>query len=120
MPPRTEQQLKKGVLDLLVLSLLAEAPSHGYGLIQQLRARGGALFEVKEGTLYPVLYRLEDAGFLTAAWQSPDGQPHLEKMPRKQYTLTDAGRAELARQTALWREFTTTVNTILEGEHHES
>lgn len=116
---RTAQQLKKGVLDLLVLSLLAERPAHGYGLIQRLRERGGPLLDLKEGTLYPVLYRLEDAGFLASAWQSPDCQPHMDKMPRKQYTVTESGRQELARQTALWREFSAIVDQLLGGNEHE-
>ena len=55
---RFAQQLRKGALEMLVLQRLARAPAHGYAIIQQLRTASGGLLDLKEGTLYPILYRL--------------------------------------------------------------
>ena len=70
---RFAQQLKKGVLEMLVLQLLSLKPSHGYELIVRLREKGGGLLDLKEGTLYPILYRLEEEGCITSEWNSPNG-----------------------------------------------
>ena len=59
----------KGHLDLLILAVVAEGPLHGYAVIEQLRVRSGAAFDVPEGTVYPVLHRLERAGLLASQWQ---------------------------------------------------
>ena len=62
MEERFLQQLKKGVLELLVLQTICRGPTYGYELIAQLGSRSGGLFTLREGTLYPILYRLEDDG----------------------------------------------------------
>ena len=71
METRFEGQLKKGVLGMLVLGLVAEKASYGYELILRLRGQSGGLLDLKEGTLYPILYRLEDDGQLTSSWTKP-------------------------------------------------
>ena len=108
---RFAQQLKKGALEMLVLQLLAAQPSHGYGLIQRLRAGSGGRLDLKEGTLYPILYRLEDDGCITSAWRdiAKDG---ARRTPRKVYTVTAAGLAVLAEEKAAWRDFSACVNII--------
>lgn len=110
---RFAQQLKKGALELLVLRLLADRPSHGYELIVRLREAGGELLDLKEGTLYPILYRLEGDGCITSAWSSPDPGAHPGKVPRRIYTVTEQGQAVLARETRLWQTFTACVEQIL-------
>lgn len=123
--PRFARQLKKGALEMLVLALLAEKPSHGYELLLRLKERSGGELALKEGTLYPILYRLEDGGAITASWQTPGGaepgsaNPY-RAMPRKVYTITPAGRAALAAQAKIWRGFAATVQRFIgEGNDHE-
>ena len=60
MNEKYERQMKKGVLDMLVLRLLEKEPKYGYQLIQEMREKSDEVFSLKEGTLYPILYRLED------------------------------------------------------------
>lgn len=102
---RFTQQLKRGVLEMLVLRLLADKPGHGYELLVRLRETGGGLLDLKEGTLYPILYRLEEEGCITSSWNSPDGSFSISKVPRRVYTLTETGRAVLVRETETWHRF---------------
>lgn len=113
---RFAQQLKKGVLEMLVLRFLAEKPSHGYELIVRLREKSGGLLELKEGTLYPILYRLEEEGCITSVWNSPDGKVSVGKIPRRVYTVTEAGLAMLTRQCETWHHFVDCVEQCMEGE----
>ncbi len=112
MEDRFAQQLKKGVLELLVLKLLCRRASYGYELLSVLKDSSGGLFSLKEGTLYPILYRLEDEGYITASWT--DGQGRVA--PKKIYTATEEGRAENLRRRVLWQEFFHTVNNILQED----
>ncbi|EFB76030.1 PadR family transcriptional regulator [Subdoligranulum variabile] len=102
---RFAQQLKKGVLEMLVLRLLADAPSHGYQLIVRLRESSGGMLELKEGTLYPILYRLEEEGCIASAWNRPDKQLSSGKVPRRVYSVTETGRTVLEQETAAWHRF---------------
>ncbi len=77
---------------LLVLSLIAEAPLHGYGLIKELEARSQNHFRFKEGSLYPVLHQLEKEGLLTTEWRQQRGKPN-----RRCYSITAKGRKALAQ-----------------------
>jgi hypothetical protein len=63
----------KGNLDLLLLSVLAAGPAHGYAIISALRSRSAGTFDLPEGTVYPALHRLEDAGLLARSWADADG-----------------------------------------------
>lgn len=107
---RLNQQMKKGVLELLVLAAVAEAPAYGYQLITSLEARSGGLFALKEGTLYPVLYRLEDEGLLQAGWQEGEGRAK----PKKYYHATPAGKEKLKAWRGQWRDFSATVQAMLD------
>lgn len=113
---RFAQQLKKGVLEMLVLHLLADHPSHGYELIQRLRQGSGGMLELKEGTLYPILYRLEDEGCITSAWKNTE--PGKQRpAPRKVYTVTPLGRQQmLARQLETWHAFAACVEEFCKEE----
>ena len=86
MEDRFSQQLKKGILEMLVLKLICDAPNYGYELLNQLKEQSKLLFRLKEGTLYPILYRLEDEGLITASWQTGAGRA----APKKIYEATDA------------------------------
>lgn len=112
---RFAQQLKKGVLEMLVLRLLSEHPSYGYELIQRLRKQSGGLLDLKEGTLYPILYRLEDDGCITSAWKNTE--PGKQRpTPRKVYTVTPQGQQMLIRQMETWRAFAACVEEFCKEE----
>jgi PadR family transcriptional regulator, regulatory protein PadR len=98
----------RGVLGVCLLHILLEGPSYGYALTQRL-AEGG-LGTVKGGTLYPLLGRLEEAGYLEVEWRPGEGGPG-----RKFYALTDQGRTEAHEQSARWADFTTTTRALLDG-----
>jgi PadR family transcriptional regulator len=97
----------KGNLDLLMLSVLSAGPAHGYAIISALRARSEGLFDLPEGTVYPALHRLEDAGLLASSWAETDGRR------RRVYALTDRGAAALAAEQAEWRRFASGVHAVL-------
>lgn len=105
MEDRFLLQLKKGVLEMLVLETVCRGNTYGYRLLTSLRERSGGLFTLKEGTLYPILYRLEDEGLIEAVWAADEGR----SVPRKMYSATDKGRRENLRQRQVWREFTAAV-----------
>lgn len=96
----------KGVLDLLVLAGLTGGESYGYEIAKTLAAAG--LGQIKGGTLYPVLNRLEEAGLVAAEFRVADRGPG-----RRYYRLTDAGRETLGRQGELWLSFDASVRAVL-------
>ena len=71
----------KGNLDLLLLSVLAAGPAHGYAIISALRDRSGGTFDLPEGTVYPALHRLEDAGLLASSWADAEGRRRRDRGP---------------------------------------
>lgn len=113
---RFVQQLKKGVLEMLVLQLLTRQPCHGYELIVRLRDAGSGLLDLKEGTLYPILYRLEEEGAISSAWSSPEPGIRPGKVPRRIYTVAPRGTALLEQETELWHTFTACVDQALERD----
>lgn len=112
MEDRFLQQLKKGALEMLVLELLCAAPGYGYELIAQLKTRSNGLLTVPEGTLYPILYRLEDDGLIEAAWTQGKGR----SAPKKIYAPTPRGLAECGRRRRVWRDFSACVDGFLKEE----
>lgn len=111
MEDRFSQQLKKGVLEMLVLRLICQKPTYGYELLSRLKEESHGRFALKEGTLYPILYRLEDDGFIVACWSQGEGRI----APKKMYEATEEGRQESIRRFTVWQEFQETVNQILTG-----
>ena len=111
MEDRFTQPLKKGVLEMLVLKLICDKATYGYELLLRLKAQSAGRFALKEGTLYPILYRLEDEGLIAAKWSQGEGR----NAPKKYYEATDAGREENLRRQLLWQEFERTVDTFLNG-----
>ncbi len=112
MEDRLLQQLKKGVLEMLVLEIICREPTYGYELMTKLKAQSNGLFTMKEGTLYPILYRLEDDGFITAAWSVGEGKT----APKKIYTATEKGQEERKRRRVVWQDFSCTVSGFYEEE----
>lgn len=111
MEDRFSQQLKKGILEMLVLKLICSQPTYGYELLSQLKEDSEGLFTLKEGTLYPILYRLEDDGMIQAKWSQGQGRT----APKKIYEATPAGQEESRRRQMVWQEFSRTVNRFLGG-----
>jgi PadR family transcriptional regulator, regulatory protein PadR len=97
----------KGHLDALVLAVLAHEPLHGYAVIEALATRSEGAFELAEGTLYPVLHRLEADGLLASAWSEAAGRR------RRVYRLTRRGRRALAQRREEWSSFVRAVDAVL-------
>ncbi|CAG0995244.1 MAG: helix-turn-helix transcriptional regulator [Anaerolinea sp.] len=102
-------ELRRGVVVLAVLSQMDTA-SYGYNLIQRLAEQG---MEIEEGTLYPLLRRLEKQGLLESAWEVG------EVRPRKYYRISPAGREVLNALRAEWLETVAVMGRILRGTNHE-
>jgi PadR family transcriptional regulator, regulatory protein PadR len=105
-----DRERLKGHLDLLLLSVLAAGPVHGYGIITALRERSEGAFELNEGTIYPALHRLEDGGLLSSSWADAQGRK------RRVYALTEAGAAALAAERTAWWRFAAGMRAVLGGE----
>jgi DNA-binding PadR family transcriptional regulator len=101
---KLEQELRRGIVVLAVLAGLRRS-EYGYSLRQAL-AEGG--MPIEEGTLYPLLRRLEEQGLLTSEWRIEDGPP------RRYYVLSADGRALLKTLTGTWRDLVDTANRLLE------
>ncbi len=110
MDDKYERQMKKGVLDMLVLKLLEPAPKYGYQIIQELREKSGEIFRLKDGTLYPVLYRLEDEGLVVSKWREAEGK----QVPRKYYEITEAGVMALGAIRQTWQRISGGIAKIME------
>jgi DNA-binding PadR family transcriptional regulator len=99
------QELIKGTVVPVVLALLEDRARKGYEMVQAVNARTNGALVWSEGTLYPVLHKLEADGFVAAEWR--DATAKEGGRPRRYYTLTRAGRRELKRRSAEWRTFAT-------------
>ena len=110
MTDKYERQMKKGVLDMLVLRLLKSEAKYGYQIIQEMREESEEIFLLKDGTLYPILYRLEDDGLVASKWSGAVGK----QVPRKYYEITEDGMQELARIEDVWRRISDGIGKIME------
>ena len=99
----------KGHLELLVLAVLADGSKHGYAVIDELRRRSGDVLDLPEGTVYPVLHRLEKGGLLASSWSVVGGRR------RRTYALTAPGVDALAERRREWREFSGAVGRVTGG-----
>ena len=112
MEERFVQQLKKGVLEMLVLEAVCRKETYGYELLTTLREASGGLFTLKEGTLYPILYRLEDDGMIQSSWTTGEGR----SAPKKVYSATEQGRERCLRQAEIWKQFVAAVDGFEEEQ----
>ncbi|MDA8318386.1 MAG: PadR family transcriptional regulator [Actinomycetota bacterium] len=104
--PAELRELRRGVLGPCVLALLESRPRFGLELVRDLAAADGLL--TSDGTVYPLLNRLRDAGLVSSDWQAAEGQ-----RPRRYYSITPDGRASLAAFRSEWARFSTTVTDVL-------
>ena len=107
-----DRELKKGSAELLILSLLDARPRHGYDLSKLIYARSDGQLTFHRDSLYPLLYRLEERGWIKGAWVEKAGERR-----RRYYSLTDAGRRVLAAQKKTWDTFVEAVRRVTGGEH---
>ena len=111
MNQKYERQMKKGVLDMVILKLLEQEVKYGYQIILDLKERSGEIFSLKEGTLYPILYRLEEDGLVESRWCEPDGK----RVARKYYHITKKGQKMLQEIFNLWKNVSEKIDNIMEG-----
>ena len=108
--PEWTAELKKGSIQLCLLALLAKDEKYGFQILHELRERSNGFFDLKEGTLYPALRRLEERGFVQSHWTEREGGS-----PRKYYRLTDRGRTALGEALAIWDAMTSGAERVLEA-----
>jgi PadR family transcriptional regulator, regulatory protein PadR len=99
----------QGSLDLLVLKILSRRPRlHGYAIMSAIKDWSGEVLRAEEGTLYPALHRMEEAGWIRAEWITKDDGRRL-----RIYQLTPVGKKQLAAEESRWEALTAAVNRIL-------
>jgi PadR family transcriptional regulator PadR len=97
----------KGTLPTLILEALEQEPSHGYRIAQRIKVRSKSVLDFKEGTLYPALHKLENEGLVESFECVEKGRT------RRNYRITESGRAILAKDCAEWRQLSRAVSLIL-------
>ena len=112
MGVKVEQEWKKGSAELLVLSLLEAQPRHGYEIGKLIEARSGGALHFHVASLYPLLYRLEERGWIQGRWLEKPNQRR-----RRYYRLTAEGTRVLGLQRKKWQEFAGAVGRIAGVEH---
>jgi len=101
--------LLQGTLDMLILKVAALGPIHGYGLIQRIQQISRDALQIRQGSLYPALYRLENRGWLKSDWKTTDGGREA-----KYYSLTKSGRQQLDAESAGWKRLCEAISLVLE------
>jgi PadR family transcriptional regulator len=107
-----DRELKKGSAELLILSLIEQRPRHGYEIAKLIDSESGGLIRFKVASLYPLLYRLEERGWISGRWVERAGHRR-----RRFYRLTPLGRKVLASQRSVWRGFVEAMSRITGVEH---
>jgi PadR family transcriptional regulator PadR len=102
-----DRELKKGSAELIILSIIETRPRHGYEISQQIETRSGGQLKFHIASLYPLLYRLEERGWLQGRWVEKTGQRR-----RRFYRLTAEGRRVLASQRDTWKTFVSAMRLI--------
>jgi PadR family transcriptional regulator, regulatory protein PadR len=107
--PRQSAELLPGTLDLLVLRTLVRGPMHGYGIAERVKALSHEVLQVGESSLYPALQRLLLDGYVAAEWGTSENNRRA-----RYYTLTAAGRKQLAAERREFERIVTAIRAILE------
>jgi PadR family transcriptional regulator len=106
---RERLELPQGTLDLLILKTIALEPQHGWAISERLHQISSATLQIRQGSLYPALHRLERRGWIRAHWGTSD---HNRRA--KYYELTRKGRAQLEAETSAWRKLSAAIAQVLE------
>lgn len=107
-----DRDLKKGSAELLILSLLEVRPRHGYEISKLIETRSNGAVRFNVASLYPLLYRLEERGYIQGRWVEKPGQRR-----RRYYRLMAAGRKILAERRSGWASFVDAIHRITGGEY---
>ena len=107
---KQKSDLLQGTLDMLILKTLALDAMHGWGIAQRIQQISDGVLNINQGSLYPALYRLEEQGWIAAEWGSSDNNRQA-----KYYSLTRAGRKQLAEEEENWRRLSTAVTQVLKA-----
>jgi len=105
--PSLDRELKKGSAELLILSLLEARARHGYDLSKLIETQSDGVLTFRVASLYPLLYRLEERGWIEGRWVEKAGQRR-----RRYYRLTPVGRRVLASQRTTWQQFAAAISRI--------
>ena len=108
-----EGEMLKGHLDMIVLASLANGPLHGYAVIGEISRLTAGAFDLPEGTVYPALHRLEQAGLLSSQWTTAE-----TGRQRRVYALTKRGTRTLAEERAVWQRFADAIGGLLGNPSH--
>ncbi len=108
--PEWTAELKKGSVQLLLLAMLKDTPKYGFQIIRELGQLTDGFFDLKEGTLYPALRRLESKGYLEGKWHTDE-----EGGPRKYYQITQLGRKALKEASGVWERLVWSCQQVLQG-----
>lgn len=111
---KINKELMKGSTSILILSLLEKEDMYGYQITQELRKKSEDIFEMKEGTLYPMLHGLENEKAIEAYWFDADNGKR-----RKYYRITKEGKKLLKRKKEEWQTYTKAVNSVIGGACYE-
>ena len=102
--------LPQGTLDLLILKTLTLEPRHGWAISERLHQISSATLNIRQGSLYPALHRLERRGWIKASWGTSDNNRRA-----KYYELTKRGRARLVQEISAWRKLSAVVSQVIES-----
>ncbi len=105
---RTDTPLLQGTLDLLILKSLAAGELHGLGISRRIEQVTRGTFQVKPGSLFPALYRMEEAGWLASVWGESENRRRA-----KYYRLTPAGKKQLAAERSKWRLLVASIGRVM-------
>ena len=105
---KTNPDVLQGTLDLLILKSLMRGPMHGYGIAVHIQQVSGEVLRVEEGSLYPALHRIEQAGWISSEWGTSDNHRRA-----KYYRLTAVGRKQLGKEQENWDRLTRAVAKVL-------
>jgi transcriptional regulator len=107
---KKKTELLQGTLDLLVLKALALGPLHGLGVSHRIEQITGGAFQVKPGSLFPALHRMEESGWIRSSWGESENNRRA-----KYYRLTKAGQRRLEVETEDWQRISSAISTALEA-----
>ena len=107
--PPTNTELLQGTLDVLILKVVALRPIHGYAIVQRIQQISKEALQIRQGSLYPALYRLENRGWLKSEWKITESGREA-----KFYSLTKTGRQQLKAETAEWKRLSEAISLVLE------
>jgi PadR family transcriptional regulator PadR len=106
-----ERTLSKKDIPTLILAVVSEGPSHGYAIAREVERRSGALFHLKEGSLYPALRLLEEDEMIEGSWEIQGSGP-----ARKVYRITENGRGELSKRANEWAAYQQAIHAFIGGK----